>query len=407
MECVCARCLSITALPNYRDLRRLARPWDLSAKPRDDDTPFGRITGMTYPVGTLGQERGRSVAHADGLSPAAGPVERDESLASRPDRGFTIIELLVVISIIGLLISLLMPAVQAAREAARRMQCQNNLGQLALASASYESLFGVYPFGVGGGSPPGVGRIPRWSCFSQFLITLEQRPLYDSLNFSGVAWMTDPVYGPPNQTAIETRVATFLCPSDKGSIDDPNHLAPINYRGCAGTHPYNFAQGSPNGTGRNDGVFWYLSAVAPAAITDGLSSSALLSERCLGSFAVADRMSDYYTSTSFIEDCSIAAGVLPRYLQATELSGGRWGDGNLLFTRYNHTFTPNRSSCLLGGSNDFGSQIIVSATSRHPGGVNATFADGSARFIKDTVDLQVWRALGTIAGGEVIDGSSY
>ena len=130
------------------------------------------------------------------------------------NRGFTLIELMVVILIIGVLFSLLMPAVATSREAARRAQCICNLKQLALAAANYESVHGVFPFGVGGGAPPGEGRVPRWSTHSQLLIALDQVNVFNALNFSGVAWMADPVFGPPNQTALATKIAVFLCPSD-------------------------------------------------------------------------------------------------------------------------------------------------------------------------------------------------
>src|SRR5437764_5008754 len=124
-------------------------------------------------------------------------------------RGFTVIELMVVILIIGVLLSLIVPAVQSSREAGRRAQCMCNLGQLAFAAANYQANVGVFPFGVGGGGPPGPGRVPRWSAHSQLLIWLELSNVYNSLNFSGVAWMADPVYGPPNQTGLATKISFF------------------------------------------------------------------------------------------------------------------------------------------------------------------------------------------------------
>jgi prepilin-type N-terminal cleavage/methylation domain-containing protein/prepilin-type processing-associated H-X9-DG protein len=325
----------------------------------------------------------------------------------RTRRGFTLIELLVVVSAIGLLIALLLPAVQAAREAARRARCQNNLRQLAIGIANYESSHGVFPFGVGGGVPPGKGRIPRWSAFSQLLITLEQQSIYNAINFAGVAWLTDPIYGPPNQTAITTQIDIFLCPSDRGTVDDPDRLGCINYRGSAGTRPYNLAQDSPDRTGRNDGTFWYLSAVRPSNIVDGLSGTVMFSERCLGNAAVGNPLGDYYTAGGVPADCLFASGLFPRFTDPTQLSGGRWGDGNALYTRYHHILTPNKPSCLLGGSNDIDSQVVVTATSRHPGGVNASLADCSVRFIKDQVNASIWRAIGTVAGGEAVGGTDY
>ncbi len=124
--------------------------------------------------------------------------------------GFTLIELMVAILIIGILCALIMPAVASSREAARRTQCLCNLKQLALAAANYESIHGVFPYGVGGSAPPGSGRVPRWSAHSQLLFAIDQAPLFNAINFSGVAWMSDPVYGPPNQTAMATKIAGFL-----------------------------------------------------------------------------------------------------------------------------------------------------------------------------------------------------
>jgi prepilin-type N-terminal cleavage/methylation domain-containing protein len=159
---------------------------------------------------------------------------RARKQAMRLIRGFTFIELMVVILIIGVLLALLLQAVQSSQEAARRVQCQNNLKQLALAAANYQAGLGVYPFGVGGGGPPGPGRVPRWSAHSQLLIWLELMNVYNSLNFSGVAWMADPVYGPPNRTGLATKIAVFLCPSDSDWSSGPYVLGHTNYRGNEG-----------------------------------------------------------------------------------------------------------------------------------------------------------------------------
>lgn len=193
--------------------------------------------------------------------------------------GFTLIELMVAILIIGVLCSLLVPAVATSREAARRMQCVSNLKQLTLAAANYEAAHGAYPYGVGGGAPPGPGRVPRWSTHAQLLVGLEQSNVYDAINFSGVAWLSDPVYGPQNSTALTTTLSVFLCPSDPDVMTDPYHLGHVSYRGNAGTLPYNLAADSPDGTGRNNGFFWFQSAVRIAEVTDGTSNSAIFSER--------------------------------------------------------------------------------------------------------------------------------
>ncbi len=319
------------------------------------------------------------------------------------NRGFTLIEMMVVILIIAIMCALLVPAVATSREAARRAQCVCSLKQLALAAANYEATYGVYPYGVGGSAPTGPGRVPRWSTHSQLLSQLDQVNIYNAINFSGVAWMSDPVYGPPNRTALATTLSVFLCPSDPDWSADPYHLGHNSYRGNAGTLPYNLAADSPDGTGRNNGMFWFQSAVRIMNVTDGTSNTALFSERCLGTPYGSDVKTDYFMNSPNSATCRNATpGMTARYAVPHELSGQRWGDGALFYTRYNHVFPPNKPSCLLGCTSDYGCPVVDTASSRHPGGVNLATVDGSVRFVKDSIDPQTWTVIGTIAGGEVV-----
>lgn len=337
----------------------------------------------------------------------------DLGLAKGARGGFTLIELLVVIFVIGVLVALLLPAVQSAREAARRAQCTNNLKQIGLALAGYVSTYTVLPPGVGGSAP--LGREPRWSAHSQILPQLEQPALFNSLNFYGVPWLHDAELGPLNQTVLKTRIDVFLCPSDRDQVVDTLGQPELvtqsaSYRGCAGTIPYNLSNDLPipGGTGRNNGAFWVGSAVRPAQFRDGMSNTAVFSERVLGDSTRTDPLSDHYLASDTVSSClAIASASAPRLEIFYHWSGQRWGDGNILYTRYHHILPPNQPSCLLGGSNDIDGPILVTATSRHPGGVNVLLGDGSVRFVKQAVSQSLWQALGTVAGGEVVDQGGF
>ena len=221
-------------------------------------------------------------------------------------RGFTLIELLVVIVIIAILIALLIPAVQAAREAARRAQCANNLKQIGLALAHYETSHQAYPFGVGGGGPPGSPG--RWSAHSQFLPHYESSILFSSLNFSGVPWVEDGIaLSQMNLKPLRTSLYTFVCPSDTPTPSaDPYVLGPNSYRACAGTQPVNLPGDSPDGSGKNDGAFWYQSAVRPSSVRDGLSNTAFFSERCIHKPGTVDPLADYLLTADTIASCTAA-----------------------------------------------------------------------------------------------------
>lgn len=319
-------------------------------------------------------------------------------------RGFTLIELLVVVFLIGVLMAMVLPAVQAAREAARKVRCQNNLKQIGLALAGYESTHRVFPFGVGGGGPPEF--VPRWSAQAMMLGQLDQGPLFHSMNFSFVPWGHHSTYSPPNATALSVHLNVFYCPSDSDNLDEEFGLAHNNYRGNSGTRPVNLLTSWPGTEGRNDGAFWYQSAVRVSHIRDGTSNTALFSERCLGDPMVLDSKGDYYDLSSTVgslavECAKVGPATAVRIESHGEWSGQRWADGNVFYTRYHHVLSPNHPSCN-SAEDDFTGEAVVTATSRHPGGVNLLRADGSVRFVRDTINAKTWQALGSISGNEVV-----
>jgi prepilin-type N-terminal cleavage/methylation domain-containing protein/prepilin-type processing-associated H-X9-DG protein len=361
-------------------------------------------------------------------------------MGSRTRRGFTLIELLVVIAIIAVLIALLLPAVQSAREAARRSQCVNNLKQIGLAIANYEGANGAYP----------AGDMPwwtEWSAHTMLLPYVEQQALFNSINFAstrpfnGTALMHD---GIVNSTAEYTIIGTFLCPSDQNRLTSP--WGPNNYMANAGAAPNSFYGGDGNGdvsdgaNGLMSGPFIFTGvdngqhgkAVKVADVADGLSNSAAFSERvkAIGTKAGGNSPFDTMKPTASLTNAN-SLGFIPMRggLETTpqlfyqkcsqnppkpsalghdmavqldgEISGASWSAGLLDATRYNHVMPPNTWSCRAG--------VLAAyvASSRHSGMVNVLFLDGSVRAVKQTINLPTWWALGSRSGGEIVASDSY
>jgi prepilin-type N-terminal cleavage/methylation domain-containing protein/prepilin-type processing-associated H-X9-DG protein len=330
-------------------------------------------------------------------------------------RAFTLIELLVVIAIMAVLVGLLLPAVQAAREAARRVQCTGNLKQIGIALHHYHAAVGSFPVGfcyayqgvLAESSPLQY----RWSALAQMMPYMEQANLHNSLNFDfpiAHAPTSGPSafwpYYPANTTAMATRVALFLCPSDGAPAPDPAS-GPVNYAFCAG-------DGSNGGDATDaNGAFILGRAITVADLTDGSSNTAGAAEQLLG-------ITGPYTQTSPTPIPSpwaraVARVSVPPLSDAACASarngwlfnkGAGWWDGNYLNTLYNHYLLPNakRPDCIT-----YHNPGWKAARSLHPGGVNVLFCDGRVQFVKDSIRLPIWRSLSTRGSGEVFTADSF
>ena len=343
-----------------------------------------------------------------GIAPGRFPAIGDRSLGPTIGRrGFSLVEIIVVIAIIAVLVALLLPAVQQARESARRAQCKNNLRQLGLALHNYEGTHSVYPFGVGGdlGGPPATYSSPtgrRYSLHTQILPFLDQGPLYQRIDFGIPPFFPDTSGDPPaftswnfNEPAAITKIPVFECPSDLFRLRRP--WGSNNYRSCSGS----------TWSGRaSDGMFSLNSGVKPRDVTDGLSLTAAFSERIRGDDDDnrVDRQGDIFklgpgwTEATFSHECRTLVEPLPATVIKQASNGGMtWLEGNMNWTRYNHLLSPGAPSCK---ADITWNGVAMTANSRHAGGVHVLFGDGAVRFISENINPVVWSALGTIAGRE-------
>lgn len=315
-------------------------------------------------------------------------------------KGFTLVELLVVIAIIGILIALLLPAVQAAREAARRAQCTNNCKQVCLALHMYHDAHGQFP--------PGYGYITdssycEWPWCMRLFDYIEQDAVVDSIDWTwnpGYAFAGIPV---GNQQAIEANIAILQCPSDpsaakrfdeEGTCSEYVQNPPYGRTSYAG----NFGRGQMEADDHVDGIFAKNSNTSIRDITDGTSNTTLVSELVAGG------------------TCSIRGAVAydegPVYMHNYSPNDPtpdmtRWCDEN---DGNNSAKSPCiYSSGTLGGgilSNDL-NMVLHTSRSMHAGGVNSGLCDGTVRFVSEDIDLDVWWALGTPAGGEVLSSDEW
>jgi prepilin-type N-terminal cleavage/methylation domain-containing protein/prepilin-type processing-associated H-X9-DG protein len=351
-------------------------------------------------------------------------------MSRSPSRqGFTLVELLVVIAIIGILIALLLPAVQAAREAARRSQCTNNLKQIGLALQNYHDTYNRLPTLHGGTSGPNDaagwelhnnGQLSGWIGLLPFM---EQGPLWTAISSGGT--YNGQTYRPFGPAAWFTKYPPFreqvpglLCPSDPAG---PNR-DPSNSQGRAN---YMFSVGdtiNDNASKDTRGVFAANRYRRFADITDGLSNTLAHSERAIANDTNAIRGGTAYnlSNGSTIHDdptiCLNTAGTGGSYKSGTSVSQGtgrNWADGRPNWCGVTTVLPPNSPSCRSAADYNWG---IWSASSYHPGGANGLMVDGSVHFFSETINCGslgpqvstgqspygVWGALGSMNGGESV-----
>lgn len=334
---------------------------------------------------------------------------------------FTLIELLVVIAIIAILIALLLPAVQQAREAARRTQCKNNLKQLGLALHNYHDSHNRFP-ALRMGPNDGAGRQGDQTGLIYLLPFMDQANIYSQIpqdHTVPVVWTT--TFAPWRNTAGPV----MLCPS----APIPGTGSGISANGPLGLKSYHFSVGTTinnNYSGATKGMFQF-GATSGAGfkgfkdITDGSSNTIAMAERVLGNPGTRSILGQSVFNVAGIDTnpvLCLATASNKQYVAGTSIStwgsGSLWAFGHAPQAAVTTVLPPNGPSCWAGNSDNPSNQWgIFSATSMHTGGVQVLLGDGSVRFISENIDcgnyganptpnFGVWGALGTIAGGEVV-----
>lgn len=315
----------------------------------------------------------------------------------RNPAAFTLIELLVVIAIIGVLIGLLLPAIQKVREAANRIKCQNNLKQLGLAMHNYEGTYQVFP--------PGRNGYPKVvSAPARLLAYVEQAALQNLIDPDGTI-----AVGTQNENAVKNRVSLLVCPSDPSNGQVPGSIYfGTNYVACNGTGVSFDSTGAITGfltIAQGNGTFAQ-TPVRVMDIIDGTSNTAAFSESLIGTgVVIGGTPTDPITIGRAVLEVAGGGDPTPALCDAgtgtwNPRRSEQWINGHYGNTLYNHYYTPNQVGkwdCGNGSHN----KGLTAARSAHSGGVNLVLVDGSVRFVSNSINLTTWRALSTRANGEI------